>query len=83
MAVREEAAAGHRALLPHAPALAGPSGPVAVGAAHEAGVLLVCWTLDDPIELRRLADAGIDGVITNRPDAALSALGEHGHHHRG
>jgi glycerophosphoryl diester phosphodiesterase len=83
VAVREAVEAGHRALLPHAPALAGPSGPAAIEAAHEAGLMLVCWTLDGPDEVRRLAAAGIDAVITNRPDVALLALDEHDHHHRG
>jgi glycerophosphoryl diester phosphodiesterase len=75
------AQAGHRMLLPHAAALAGDAARAWVGAAHEAGLLLVTWTVDDPGEVRRLAAAGIDGVITNRPDAVLSALGEHHHGH--
>jgi glycerophosphoryl diester phosphodiesterase len=70
---------GHRVLLPHAAGLAGPGGRERIDAAHEAGLWVVAWTVDDPAEVRRLAAAGIDGVITNRPDAALSALGEHRH----
>ncbi len=82
-AIRAAAQQGHRVLLPHAAALAGAAGAEAVSTAHEAGLLLVTWTVDDPAEVGRLAAAGIDGVITNRPDAALSALGEHRHHDRG
>ncbi len=67
---------GHRLLLPQAAALAGPAASPAIEAAHRAGLLVVAWTVDEPAEVRRLADAGIDGVITNRPDAALSALGQ-------
>jgi len=81
--IRIAAKAGHWVLLPHVSALAGAAGPEVIGAAHEAGLLLVAWTVDDPVEVRRLAAAGIDGVITNRPDETLSALGEHRHHDRG
>jgi glycerophosphoryl diester phosphodiesterase len=81
--IRTAVQAGHRVFLPHFSALAGAAGAEAIDAAHEAGLLLVAWTVDDPAEVRRLAAAGIDGVITNRPDAALSALGEHRHYHRG
>lgn len=81
--IRTAARAGHWVLLPHVSALAGAAGPEVIGAAHEAGLLLVTWTVDDPAEVHRLAAAGIDGVITNRPDEALSALGEHRDHDRG
>jgi glycerophosphoryl diester phosphodiesterase len=81
-AIRTAAQAGHRVFLPHAAVLAGSPGPDGIRAAHEAGLLVVAWTVDDPGELHRLAAAGIDGVITNRPDEALSALGDHRHHDR-
>lgn len=74
---------GHRLLLPHAAALAGRAALPAIKAAHRAGLLVVAWTVDDPADVRRLADAGIDGVITNRPNAALSALGQDHHRHGG
>jgi glycerophosphoryl diester phosphodiesterase len=32
------------------------------------------WTVNEPDELRRLADLGVDGVITDDPAAARSAL---------
>jgi len=72
---------GHHLLLPPVAALAGEGAGDWAGAAHEAGLLLVGWTVDDPGEACRLAAAGIDGLITNRPDAVLSALGEHHHGH--
>lgn len=32
-----------------------------------AGLGLYVWTVDDPARARRLADAGVDGIATNRP----------------
>lgn len=34
---------------------------------HEAGLLLYTWTVDDVEVARRLAQAGVDGITTNRP----------------
>ncbi len=82
-AVSWAAAAGHAALLPHASALQGPAAREAAAAAHRAGIWLLTWTVDDPAEAVRLAAAGLDGIITNRPDAVRSALDEHRHHHGG
>jgi glycerophosphoryl diester phosphodiesterase len=45
-----------------------------VRAAHDAGVLLDTWTVDDPDAIRRFAAAGVDALITNTPDVALAAL---------
>ena len=42
---------------------------------HRAGLLVNTWTVDDPAELERLRAAGVDGVITNRPDVALRTYG--------
>ena len=39
--------------------------PEMVAAAHERGVRVVCWTVDDADVARRLADLGVDGIITN------------------
>jgi glycerophosphoryl diester phosphodiesterase len=35
---------------------------------HERGLFVYTWTVDDPETLRRVLDAGVDGVITNRPE---------------
>lgn len=34
---------------------------------HAAGLSLYVWTVDDAAEARRLRDAGVDGITTNRP----------------
>jgi len=33
----------------------------------EAGLRLYVWTVDDPDEARRLVEAGVDGITTNKP----------------
>jgi glycerophosphoryl diester phosphodiesterase len=45
---------------------------------HQQGLRVNAWTVDDEAGLRRLALAGADGLITNRPDVAVgvrAALG--------
>ncbi len=49
-----------------------------VTAAHERGVRVDVWTIDDPREMRRLIDLGVDGIITDRPDLLLEVLGRPG-----
>ena len=63
-------AAGHRVFHPNHVAV----GPDLVRAAHEAGVTVNTWTVDDPDRIRWLADIGVDGIITNEPAIAVAAL---------
>ena len=70
-AVATAADHGHRALHPHHDGLS--AGVVA--AAHEAGLTVITWTVDEPDRLRAVADMGVDAVITNVPDVALDVLG--------
>jgi glycerophosphoryl diester phosphodiesterase len=46
----------------------------AVERAHELGLNVNAWTLDDQATVRRLAAQGIDGVITNDPRGVRTAL---------
>ena len=44
--------------------------PERVATAHRRGMAVFVWTVDDPSVLRDLAEAGVDGVYTRRPDVA-------------
>lgn len=42
--------------------------PSLIQAAHEAGVAVRVWTVDDPRAMIALAQAGVDGIITDYPE---------------
>ena len=45
-----------------------------VRAAHEAGLAVHVWTIDDPEEMQRLVDLGVDGIMTDRPSVLAGVL---------
>ncbi|MEJ2290536.1 MAG: glycerophosphodiester phosphodiesterase [Deinococcales bacterium] len=59
-----EAQGGLRVVTPHF-----------VRAAHDRGMLVHVWTIDETADMRRLIDMGVDGIITDRPDRLLALLG--------
>jgi glycerophosphoryl diester phosphodiesterase len=49
-----------------------------VAEAHELGLRVVPWTVNQPDDMRRLISWGVDGLITDRPDIARIALADAG-----
>jgi glycerophosphoryl diester phosphodiesterase len=70
--LRAALAAGHEEVHPHVVDVVGA--PRAVSAAHACGVAMVPWTVNGPRAIRRCADLGVDGLITDVPVIAAAAL---------
>jgi glycerophosphoryl diester phosphodiesterase len=49
--------------------------PRFVRAAHRSNLKVYSWTVNNPKPIRRMIERGVDGVISNRPDLVLEALG--------
>jgi glycerophosphoryl diester phosphodiesterase len=49
-----------------------------VEAAHQAGVAVHVWTINDLEKMRRLVDLGVDGLISDRPTPLAALLKERG-----
>jgi glycerophosphoryl diester phosphodiesterase len=49
-----------------------------VEALHDAGVAVHVWTIDEEEEMERLVGLGVDGIMTDRPQALVGVLGSLG-----
>jgi len=49
--------------------------PAVIRAAHAKGVPVHAWTIDDRAQIDALLALGVDGIIGDRPDRALRAVG--------
>jgi glycerophosphoryl diester phosphodiesterase len=66
MAVR----AGARQLAPRADLVT----PELLSAAHGQDLQVVTWTVNEPEHMRALADAGVNGIMTDYPDRLVSVI---------
>ena len=48
--------------------------PALVAAAHEAGLAVHAWTLNEVDEMARALDAGVDGIISDTPTTAVALV---------
>lgn len=70
-AIELAAGRGHQAIHPHVATV----DEAYVALAHEHGLAVNVWTVDDPGQIRQLAAWGVDGIVTNVPAVAVAALG--------
>jgi glycerophosphoryl diester phosphodiesterase len=52
--------------------------PRVLAAAHRRDLPVHVWTINDPDEMHRLLDLGVDGIMTDRPDVLKGVLEERG-----
>jgi glycerophosphoryl diester phosphodiesterase len=52
--------------------------PGFVKRAHRHGLLVHVWTINEPAEMHRLLDLGVDGIVTDRADLLKEVLQERG-----
>jgi glycerophosphoryl diester phosphodiesterase len=62
----------HEARHPHYSMLTGPI----IRWYHSRGLRVNTWTVNEPDEMRRLIEAGVDGIMTNKPDLLRDVMRE-------
>jgi glycerophosphoryl diester phosphodiesterase len=49
-----------------------------IAEAHSLGLPVIVWTVNDPKDMSRLIDMGVDGIISDRPDLLRAVAGSKG-----
>jgi glycerophosphoryl diester phosphodiesterase len=44
--------------------------------AHALGIQVVVWTVNDPAQIKKMLDFGVDGIISDRPDLVRKVMAE-------
>jgi len=52
--------------------------PDLVAEAHGLGLAVIAWTVNEPADMERVLDLGVDGIITDYPDRARGILAKRG-----
>lgn len=71
-AVERAARAGARQIAPHVDSVT----PELVEKAHDEGLQVVTWTVNEPARMREMMAAGVDGIMTDYPDRLVAILKE-------
>jgi glycerophosphoryl diester phosphodiesterase len=66
---------GHAWVHPDHETMRGDAAAATMQEAARLGRRIDVWTVDDPDDMRALAAAGVDAIITNVPDVARAVLG--------
>ena len=53
--------------------------PQFVRAVHRKGLEVHVWTINEPSDMKRLLDMGVDGIVTDRCDVAMEVLAQRNH----
>ena len=46
--------------------------------AHSLGISIVVWTVNEPADIARLIDIGVDGIISDHPEILRRVAGDKG-----
>ncbi len=46
--------------------------------AHDLGIQVAVWTVNEPAQIKKMLDLGVDGIISDRPDLVRQAMSERG-----